>query len=160
LHFVSFLVCPPFAAFGAAAGELGSLGDIRIMTIKSKFRVAAILFLIVTTCIWAADLEKFAQKIAATDRVVVSPNFVSDSLAKTSVTLTGEDAKLVARAVSAGKIDRLHYHNIFSVRVEFCQGTNVLGDILTDGTLFLADGTQYRDSSNVLSHLVEKLDSK
>jgi len=130
------------------------------MTIKSKFPVVAMLFFIATTCIWAAELEKFAQKIAATDRVVVSPNFVDGTSDKKSVSLTGEDATLVVRAVSAGKIDRLHYHNIFSVRVEFLQGTNVLGDILTDGTLFLADGTQYRDSSNVLSHLVQKLDSK
>ena len=140
--------------------QLFSLGDIRIMTIKSKFQVIAILFLIVTTCIWAADLEKFAQKIAATDRVIASLNLVDGFSGKKSVSLTGEDAKLVVRAVSAGKIDSGHYHNIFSVRFEFWQGTNVLGDILTDGTLFLADGTQYRDSSNVLSQLVQKLDSK
>jgi hypothetical protein len=127
---------------------------------KSTFRVVAILFLIATTCIWADDrgLEKFAQKIAATDHVIVK--FDDEHLGKANLSLFGEDAKLVLRVASTSKVDTHVYKNDPSVIVEFWQGTNILGHISTDGTLFYADGSQYRDDSKVLSRLKKELENK
>jgi hypothetical protein len=71
-----------------------------------------------------------------------------------SLSLTGEDAKRVVQAVSSGRADRRVYSNMWLVTVRFFGGTNVLGEILTDGTLFLADGRQYKDASGVLDELV------
>jgi len=125
---------------------------------KSTFRVVAILFLFAATCIWAADLDKFAKKIAATDHVIVK--YDDEHLGKGSLSLFGEDAKTVLRAVSTSEVDKHVYPNDPTVIVEFWQGTNVLGHISTDGTLFYADGSQYRDSSKVLSRLKKELESK
>ncbi len=130
------------------------------MTIKSKYPVVAILFLIATTCIWAADrgLETFSQKVAATDHIIVK--FDDEHLGKSSLSLVGEDAKLVLRAVSTSKLDTNYYLNDPSVIFEFWHGTNVLGHIVTDGLLFYADGHQYRVSSDVLSRFKKELESK
>jgi hypothetical protein len=130
------------------------------MNDKSKFRVFAILFLIATTCVWADDrgLEKFSQKIAATDHVIVK--YDDEHIGKGSLSLSGEDAKLVLQAVSTSKVDGHVYPNDPYVIFEFWQGTNVLGHITTDGTLFYADSIQYGDSSKVLSRFKKELESK
>jgi hypothetical protein len=130
------------------------------MSDKSIFRVVAILFLIATTCIWAADrgLETFSQKIAATDHVIV--RFDDEHLGKSSLSLFGEDAKLVLRTVSTSQLDTHVYRNDPSVIFEFWHGTNILGHIVTDGLLFYADSHQYRVTSEVLSRFKKELESK
>ena len=147
------------------------------MSDKRTFSVVPILFLVAIIFILAAmglfvpiqektddfRLAKFVQKIATTDHIVASKWTLYPSRKEMSLSLTGEDAKRVVQAVSSNKANRTLDMSQSPARVSFFQGTNVLGEILTDGELFSADGKRYLDVSfkpgfggdrGVLDHLI------
>jgi hypothetical protein len=64
-----------------------------------------------------------------------------------SLTLSGEAAKSIVQSVASGRPERRSFTNVWRVSVTFFAGTNVLGEIVTDGELFLADDKQYWDGS-------------
>ncbi len=162
------------------------LDNIRTMSVKSKFPIWPVLFCVVFISILAAvglfdpvvrplqvkmddrHLAKFAQKIAATDRVVASRWMLYPSRKLMSLSLTGKDAKRVVQAVSSAKSGRPPFgsawKNMYNYTATFYRGTNVLGVIIIDdGELFKTDGREYRDvsfklnsnrGSGVLSDLV------
>ena len=89
-------------------------------------------------------LAKFAQKIAATDHVIVSRWTDYPSRREIRLSLTGADAKRIVQAVSSGRAERKFYKIGWDVRSEFLAGTNVLAEIkVSEGGLFRADGRQY-----------------
>ncbi len=134
------------------------------MSNKPKYRIGLLLFLVVISGWLAsvrvyplltdsalrkvdnASLALFAQKIAATDHIIAIEQ-IPPSHRLISLTLTGENARRVVQAVSSGKADRASYSNVWSVKATFFEGTNALGEIMTDGELFLAEGRQYKDGS-------------
>jgi hypothetical protein len=103
----------------------------------------------------SARLAIFVRRVADTDRVVgtYTGSFVS-------VTVTGEDAKKIARAVSSASPARPGYGMdwacIYAVKATFLKGTNVLDDIEMCGGLFLLHHTDppYRYDSGALKDLV------
>jgi hypothetical protein len=130
------------------------------MSDKPKYPVVQILFLAAVISIMAAmgafrpiivpiqekmddhRLAKFAHQIAATDHIIATKNtfFLRKPM---SLSLTGEEAKRVVQAVSSGKANRELDMSQGPARVRFFQGTNILGEIATDGELFSVDGRRY-----------------
>jgi len=70
------------------------------------------------------------------------------------MSFTGKDAQRIVQAVSSGRANRHLVMATSPPRVTFFQGTNVLAEIVTDSTLFSADGRRYEDGSGVLDALV------
>jgi hypothetical protein len=98
-----------------------------------------------------ASLNLFVQKIASTDHVVAALR-VPVSKEAVSLTLSGEAAKSIVQSVASGRPERRSFTNVWRVSVTFLAGTNVLGEIVTDGELFLADDKQYWDGSYHRAH--------
>ena len=84
----------------------------------------------------AACRASFAHRIADADRVVGT--YARSSV---SLTLTGDDARKVVRAISSASSDRppwgMATSCMFMCRVTFFRGTNVLDDIEVCSSLFL-----------------------
>jgi hypothetical protein len=137
------------------------------MSNKRTFPFMPILFLVAVVFIIAAiglfvpiqeriddlHLKKFAEQIAAADRVVVTRQTQTSHKAM-SLSFTGEDAQRIIQAVSSGRADRRLDMVMSPPRVTFFHGTNVLAEIMTGSTLFSADGRHYKDGSGVLDSLV------
>jgi hypothetical protein len=121
------------------------------MSDKSKSRVRFCVVVLVIVVLWVLFLPvprsvyvpydavcraSFAHRIADTDRVVGT-----FSRSPVSVTLTGDDARKVVRAVSSASSDRppwgMETSCSFMCRVKFFRGTNVLDDIEVCSSLFL-----------------------
>ena len=119
---------------------------------KSIFVVFLTLAAFSTYLFLKFPLSRFAARIANADRVVAS---MSEGTA--SITLTGENARKLAEAVSSAKRERpplgMADACIYDVRITFFQGTNVLGDILSCNRLFMVGGRKYRDESGVIGLL-------
>ena len=137
------------------------------MSDKRTYPIVPILFLVAGVSIFAAmglfvpvqeriddlHLRKFAERIAATDRVVATRQ-TYPSHKVTSLSLTGEDARRIVQAISSGRANRSADMAMSPPRVTFFHGTNVLAEIMTSSTLFSAGGRHYEDSSGVLGGLV------
>jgi hypothetical protein len=102
-------------------------------------------------------LARFAHQIAQTDRIVTTR--VRSSV---SLTITGEAARKVVRAVSSAASHRPPFGMAtscsFMEKATFYRGTNVLGDIEICSSLFLIRGAQppFIENSGVLNATVCK----
>jgi hypothetical protein len=134
------------------------------MSDKTKIRFAflALLLVIVGLCVGysarnvimrqydAARLARFAHRIADTDRIVGTWEH-----SPVHLTLTGDDARKVVRAVSSAASARLPNAELacmYSAKAIFYRGTNVLGHIEMCNSLFLLKFSQppFVDSSGLL----------
>ena len=102
----------------------------------------------------AARLARFAHQIADTDRIVGTwkPSSVH-------LTLTGDDAKKVVRAVSSAVSVRMSNAELackYSAIATFYRGTNVLGHIEMCNSLFLLKPSEppFVDGSGLLEAVV------
>jgi hypothetical protein len=139
------------------------------MSDKPKLRLAFLLplLIIVGLCVGVplirfvlreydtTRLAKFAHRIADTDRIVGT--YARSSV---SLTLTGDDARKVVRAVSSAKSDRppfgMKSSCSFFGKATFFRGTNVLDHIEMCGSLFLIHYSEppFRDDTGLLDTLV------
>jgi hypothetical protein len=135
------------------------------MSAKPKFRLIFLLPVLVVLVVVLAKptlglydslrLARFAHRIADTDRIVTT--FARSSV---SLTITGDDAKKVVRAVSSASSDRPPFGMAsscsFMARATFFRGTNVLDDIEICSSLFLIHETEppFRDDSKLLDTAV------
>lgn len=139
------------------------------MSDKSKLYVIFLLPLLIIVgwyagnyALWKYDaafdgvrLEQFAHRIADTDHIVATY-----SQSSVSLTVTGDNAKKVVRAVSSAKSDRppLGHSNIcrLMAKATFFKGTNVLDNIEMCSSLFLISHGKcpYRDDTGLLKAVV------
>jgi hypothetical protein len=103
-------------------------------------------------------LAWFARRIAGADRIVAT-----NWEASVSMTITGDDAKKVVRAISSAGSGRpplgMDWANIYGVNARFYRGTEVLGEIEMDGGgLFLIHYHEppFRDDTGVLLRVLYK----
>jgi hypothetical protein len=144
----------------ATLGGLHAMSAKRIFSIGPVLVVVAFFGILVLQPMLGLIQEKmndsrfatFAQKIAVTDHIIVSMWTHYPSAKEMSLSLTGDDAKRVVKAVSSGRADRRVYKNEWLVTVKFLAGTNVLGEINVDSHLFRADGVQYQDGTYLPEH--------
>jgi len=103
----------------------------------------------------AARLAMFAHRIAGADRVVGT--YLKSSV---SLTLTGEDARRLTKAVSTASSDRPPYGRASSCsflgQATFFKGTNLLDHIEICSSLFLIHNSQppFQDDSGSLDALI------
>jgi hypothetical protein len=100
----------------------------------------------------AARLAIFAHRIANADRVVGTWSGSSASL-----TLTGDDAQKIVRAVSSAVSARMpdkQFALLYPERATFYKGTNVLGQIGMAGSLFLVNHSEPPFGSRLLSTMI------
>ncbi len=98
-----------------------------------------------------------AKKIAETDRVEISDYFMRPNDKSTRISINGDKAKEIAKAVSFARRDAGHYSSDFGRQIEFYKGTNLLASVRWQNRSFLADEGQFSDNSGVLSDLYHKL---
>ena len=103
-------------------------------------------------------LTWFAHRIAGADRIVAT-----NWAASVSVTITGDDATKVVRAISTAGSGRpplgMDWANIYDVKARFYRGAEALGEVEMDGDgLFLIHYHKppFRDSTGVLRGVVYK----
>ena len=146
------------------------LGDIRTMSNESKSRVTFFVVGLVIIVFWllclpvlrfvfmpydAARLAPVAHRIADADRIVGT--YARSSV---SVTVRGDDAKRIIRAVSSGSPARpsfgMDWACIYDVKATFFKGTNVLDDIEICSSLFLLHHSKppFRDDTGLLHDIV------
>ena len=98
--------------------------------------------------IWqAVDYERFANRIANADRVVVSDG-------RDSITITGKKVGEIALTIASASRDSGHYKAKFSFMTSFYRSTNSLGEVDICNDLFMANGHQYRATEGALKTLV------
>ena len=134
------------------------------MSSKSKPLVGLVVFVAVVVCLLAMMdvfrplqleldahcLKRFAHRISNSDRVVASMWTDSGPRKQFEVSVRGEDAKRVIRAVTSADCARpptgLAWANMYLITARFFKDTNVLGQILVDdGELFRVGSREYRD---------------
>jgi hypothetical protein len=103
-------------------------------------------------------LSWFSHRIAGTDRIVAT-NWVNS----VSLTLTGDDARKVVRAISSAGSGRppsgMDWANMYTVNAKLYRGTRLLGEIEMDGGgLFLIHYHKppFQEGAGLLHDLIYK----
>ncbi len=134
--------------------------------IEPRFVLFGVILIVVVLCVGylsknfvlrqydAARLSRFAHRIADADHIVAS--FYRSSV---SLTLTGDNATKIVRAVSSASSARMPNEEFackYDLKATFYRGTNVLGDIQMCGSLFLLNWGQppFFDYSELLDTAV------
>ena len=112
-----------------------------------------------------SPLAVFSRKISLADRVVVNllPSSVDPPV---SITITGQNLRLVTRMVSSAHRDRKDYSCSPLTTVKFFKDVQLLGEMTTCVELVWINHRQYRDDTKLLEKLVvnplleEKLESE
>jgi hypothetical protein len=92
-------------------------------------------------------------QISEADRIVT----VTNEGHNFTVTVTGDNASALAKAVASSKEDKVPISATFDWDVQLFKGTNLLTVIRLQHNYFLLAGTQYEDDSGVLEAFYRKL---
>jgi hypothetical protein len=118
---------------------------------RNAKRAVALLLIVVAGLCACSRQSTLARRIAKADRVIATNRYGGFS-----ISITGEEARRVIQAVSAAKKENPLIEASPDLRIEFFQGTNLLGAVGMCRSVIGIDGTSYSDRTGVLEALDDK----
>jgi hypothetical protein len=97
-----------------------------------------------------------AHQIARTDRIVCSNLINSEGEPRVSLTLSGERAKQVVRAISAAKRLQMGTNSSWDWELRFHAGNKSIATIRFQGKVFLAENGEFEDETGELQKLYKE----
>jgi hypothetical protein len=99
-----------------------------------------------------------AERLTSADRIVAT-NWLSAASGKPRIRLEVPEYQVsrIVKAVSSAERLQGLTHSLMDWELQFFRGTNYLGVIRFQGSLFLADHAEYRDKTGVLDKLYTDL---
>ena len=111
-----------------------------------------VLFLLPMAVCGCSNQKALAQRLAVTDRVVVT-----NTVEGLSIEVTGPDVERILQAIASAKKESPPVAAAAGLRLEFYRGAEHIGSVNTGGRVFWVDGAPYSDRTDVMQGLLRRL---
>lgn len=130
--------------------------SVKKLRAKALFGISSVVVAVFLACVyvytWCSPLVVFSRRISEADRAVAR----LWTNQEVSITLTGNDLRMVVEAVSGSDRDLTEYACEALSEVEFYNKSDRLGRMVVCLELIWIDGKQYRDHTGALPELIDK----